>query len=409
MKSYSTSVILETRRPCKDGTCPIKLRLIIDRKARYYFLGHHLTAEQWQAVMNPPPKAKQSAEEKQLRQTFIQAEQTAISLLKAMQNPNFDQFNRLFTQKGTGGNVVKYFDAYIKECTRDNRIGTASNYHCAKQSLQEVKNIETANFKDITPAWLKDYQNKMEAAGKSISTVGIYLRPLRFLYKRAISDGVISESDYPFGDPAKRLYQIPTSENNKRPLERAELETLARYTGNPIYELYRDYFVLSYYLVGLNFMDLLTIKWKQLNGQTLTIVRAKTKRTTLKKQKAINLYVNDQAIEIIHRHGNPDSVYVFNVVQPNDTPAIIRQKVQNFTRNTNQALKAIARATKGINPNISTVFARHSAASHGLTAGATIADISKALGHKNIQTTSNYISSLNEGIRQLGDSLLIDK
>jgi integrase/recombinase XerD len=402
MANYSTSIILETRTPRKDGTFPVKIRLIIDRKARYFSLGEYFTPDNFERIMNPKPKAKPRDNEKQIREKLISTEARANDLLKYMEPPDFEQFRRLFTSTGGGGNVLKYFETYIKECKQENRLGTASNYECSKNSLNELKGIESLNFKDITPAWLKDYQAKMEGLGKSISTVGIYLRPLRFLFKRAISDGVISESHYPFNK-----YQIPTSENNKRPLERSEIEALAGYTGNPVNEMYRDFFLLSYFLVGLNFMDLLTLKWKQYTGDRISLVRTKTKRTTQRKQTPIDLFINDEAQEIIRRYGNPGGDYIFNIISINDSPGEVRRKVQNFNRNTNQALKAIAKKTPGINTSISTVFARHSAASHGITSGASLADVSKALGHKNIQTTSNYISGLSEGAKILGNNLKI--
>jgi len=402
MANYSTSLILETRTPCKNGTFPVKLRVIINRQARYYGLDEYFTPDQFERILNPKPKAKPREAERLLREKLNITESRANDLLKNMEAPDFEQFKRLFTSTGGGGNVMKYYQSYINECKLENRLGTASSYECSKNSLNEVKGIENANFKDITPAWLKDYQAKMEALGKSISTIGIYLRPLRYLFKRAISDGVIFETHYPF-----RKYQIPTSENNKRPLERSEIEALANYTGNPINEMYRDYFLLSYYLVGLNFMDLLSLKWKQYSGDRISLVRTKTKRTTQRKQTPISLFVNDEAQEIIKRYGNPSGGYIFDVISENDSPSEVRRKIQNFNRNTNQALKAIAKKTPGINPNISTVFARHSAASHGITSGATLADVSKALGHKNIQTTSNYISGLSEGAKMLGNNLKI--
>jgi integrase/recombinase XerD len=387
MANFSTAIILETRTPRKDGAFPVKLRVIIERKARYYHLDEYLTQDEFLKVFSPKPRDQF----KKIAQRLNENEKRAIKTLETMETPNFDQFKRLFTFKGSGGNVKKYYQAYIKACKQDNRHGTASNYECSLNSLDEVKGIENANFRDVTPAWLKDYTNKMKASGKSISTIGAYLRPLRFLFNRALKDGVISESHYPFG---KAKYQIPASERNKRPLERSELETLANYSGNPINEMYRDFFLLSYYLVGLNFMDLLTLKWNQFDRDIITVVRKKTERTTEGNQHPISYFVNDEAREIINKHGNPAGTYIFNIISEKDSPQETRRKVQNFNRNTNQALKAIAKKNPNISQKISTVFARHSAASHSLASGATLAEISEALGHTNIQTTSSYISSL---------------
>lgn len=419
MTNFSTAIILETRNQRKDKTFPVKLRVIIERKTRYYAIEwlvedkndkrkkrkqKTLTLEEFNEVIKPnAPKIYKS-----IKLAFNENEKRAIDLLTVMENPTFDKFKRLFTSKASnaasGGNVMKYYDAYIAECKSENRLGTASSYECSRNSLNELKGIDTANFKTITPEWLKDYAKKMKAKGKSISTIGIYLRPLRSLFNIALRDKVITLELYPFGNPNDGKYRIPKSQNNKRPLERSEIIKLANYTGNPINEMYRDFFLLSYFLVGLNFMDLLTLKWKQLDGNVLEVIRKKTEHTTQNDQKAIKLIVNDEAMEIIKRYGNPAGVYIFEVINAMDKPDEIRRKIQNFNRNTNQALKAIAKKIE-ISKNISTVFARHSAASHGINTGSTLADIQQALGHKNITTTSNYISGLSKGATSLGNSL----
>jgi len=422
MINFTTAIILETRNPLKEinplkeKKFPVKLRITLDRDTRYYAIDweiadikepgkklkqKYLTVKEFEAINNP--KAREPY--KSVKQTFNDTEKKAKELLTVMENPTFDQFKRLFTSKATGGgNVWKYYETYINECKSENRLGTASSYECSRNSLNDIKGIETANFKQITPEWLKDYAKQMKAKGKSISTIGIYLRPLRSIFNNALRDKVITSDMYPFGNPKDGKYRIPKSENNKRPLERSEIKAIASYTGSPINEMYRDFFLLSYFLVGLNFMDLLTLKWKQLDGNVLEIIRKKTEHTTENDQKAIKLVVNDEAMDIIKRYGNPAGVYIFDIVNQKDSPIEARRKIQNFNRNTNQALKVISKKMQ-LSKSISTVFARHSAASHGINTGSTLADIQQALGHKNITTTSNYISGLSEGATSLGNSL----
>ena len=416
MTNFSTAIILETRNQRKDETYPVKLRVTIERLSRYYAIeweipdekepGKKIKQKYLTQIEFDKVEAKKPREPyKTIKEAFNDTEKKARELLTVMENPTFDQFKRLFTSKASaGGNVWKYYEDYITECKNENRLGTASSYECSRNSLNEIKGIENANFKTITPEWLKDYAKQMKAKGKSISTIGIYLRPLRSLFNNALRDKVITLELYPFGNPKDGKYRIPKSKNNKRPLERSEIIKLANYSGSPINEMYKDFFLLSYFLVGLNFMDLLTLKWKQLDGNVLEIIRKKTEHTTENDQKAIKLIVNDEAMEIIKRYGNPTGIYIFEVVNIKDNPEQIRRKVQNFNRNTNQALKAIAKKMD-LSKNISTVFARHSAASHGINTGSTLADIQQALGHKNITTTSNYISGLSEGATSLGNSL----
>ena len=396
---YSTAIILETRTPRKDKTYPVKLRLTIDRKSNYYGLDHYLKEVEFKDLFTPKKQGK-------LQSELIQTKKKADNLLETMDPPSFEKFRRLFTQKGDGGNVKKYYLTYIDECKKANRLGTASSYECSMNSLNEVKGIETLGFRGITPEWLNDYEGKMTSAKKSLSTIGIYIRPLRFLYNRAIRDGIVSKDYYPFGDTDREKYEIPSSENHKRPLSSAELEKLAAYSGNALYEYYRDFFILSYYLMGLNFADLITLQRKQLNGNALTLIRQKTKRTR-RTQRPITLKLNDDAMDILNRLGTGEGKYIFSLIQDDDSPELIRQKVQNFIRNTNQALKKLAKKIN-INTDISTVYARHSAASHGLKAGISLAMISKSLGHSNLAVTSNYISTIDDEEQTLADALMIN-
>jgi integrase/recombinase XerD len=226
---------------------------------------------------------------------------------------------------------------------------------------------------------------------------------LRHLYKKAQAANE-APKHYPFGSDEKQ-FLIPTSEKHKRPLEREEIQLLAAYkTRIPERRMYRDFFLLSYLLCGLNFADLLTIRWDQIEDQIMTVKRAKTQRTA-KKSVLIHLFISEQARQIIDNYATSGR-YVFDLIGEEDDKATIRQKVQNFTRNCNKVLKKIA-IKIGINPKISTVYARHSAASHGIEAGSTIADVSAALGHTDIKTTSNYVSSLQKGRQKLAQSLQI--
>ncbi len=400
--NFTTAIILDERYPrAKDGKFPVKLRVTINRQARYHSLGSFYNPDEFGKIFTEKPRG----DNKKLRQGFDEKEREAEKILSGMKPPTFERFKRLFTQKGGGGNVKKYYEMQIAHMKQDNQFGTASNYNCAMASLNAIKGIDFIDFKDITPSWLKEYQKEMINGGKSLTTISMYLRTLRTLFNLAIADGVIKEETYPFG---KGKFIIPTAKNNKRPLERKEILALANYTGNPFHEKYRDFFLLSYLLMGLNFADLLTITREQINGRILTVVRKKTENTIIHDSQKIELYINDTAMSIIDKHGNGSGKYVFDVVDFDDDPAKKRDKIKNFIRNTNQSLQAMAKKID-INPNISTIYARHSAASHGLASGATIGDISQALGHKNIKTTSNYISSLDDARQSLANSLDINQ
>lgn len=398
---FTTAIILETRTPRKDKTFPVKLRVIIDRAARYYGLGVYLTETEFEEAFRPNPPAKLKKIVARLRAK----EQTAIQLLEKIEPPSFELFKQQFTKRPISGigNVKTYYQNYIDEMREKKRLGSASNYYYSLKALSNFTDIEKLNFKDVTPDFLNKFSDHLLENEKSISTIGVFLRPLRCVFNKALNDKIVSPELYPFGAGGGK-FQIPASEKHKRPLERWEIERLAMYNGSPARNFYRDMFLISYFLCGINFGDLLTMRWDQLDGNTITFFRSKTKRTA-KKQAEIELFVNDQCFELIQKHGRPGK-YIFPILNETDSPEKIHLKIKNFIRLCNQSLKKIAKEI-GINPKISTVFARHSAASHGIEAGASIGAISQALGHSNIKTTSVYISALKSGREQLGQSLKI--
>jgi len=135
----------------------------------------------------------------------------------------------------------------------------------------------------IKPDWLEKYQKAMELESKSLTTIGIYTRSLRTIFNIAIDEGI---ENYPFG---KRKYQIPAPQNTKKALNKLELKLIFEYKpkARSWEELAHDIWMFSYLCNGANIKDICRLKNKNLNEKTITFVRAKTERTTIKNQKNI--------------------------------------------------------------------------------------------------------------------------
>jgi integrase/recombinase XerD len=105
---------------------------------------------------------------------------------------------------------------------------------------------------------------------------------------------------------------------------------------------------------------------------------------------------------IIDRYGTkpiePDN-YIFNILIEGLTPEQETARIKRSTRTTNKFLKRIA-SKIGIDENISTYYARHSFASVLKLSGENIAYISESLGHADIKTTENYLSSFDSEKRK---------
>ena len=190
-----TSIILDTRRALQDGTFPIKLRVTFNRTQKYFPTQFNATKADFDKYMARVPKGK----EKQIRMALDSIEQKAISVIAELELFDFNLFQRKFYKnEQLRVNVYAYFDLAISEYKKNGQIGTASNYTCSKHSLKSFK--EKLAFWEITPEFLRAYERKQIADKKSISTVGIYLRPLKAIINRAIEDGTLPKDyNYPFG------------------------------------------------------------------------------------------------------------------------------------------------------------------------------------------------------------------
>lgn len=69
-------------------------------------------------------------------------------------------------------------------------MGTAHVYQSTLRRVMEFEGEETLDFKDLTPAWLKSFQDHLLDSRLQWNTVSTYMRMLRAIYFRAVDDGV---------------------------------------------------------------------------------------------------------------------------------------------------------------------------------------------------------------------------
>jgi integrase len=141
---------------------------------------------------------------------------------------------------------------------------------------------------------------------------------------------------------------------------------------------------------------------------SIQYVRAKTKNT--KKERKVNqVPINNSLRQIIERQRNPESNFLFGILDENDTPKQISNKIKNLNDFINKHFRAFAKAA-GIDPsfanNIGTYYARHSFATISIRKGKSFALISEILHDGNLKVTQNYINSFpKESFKELSNDL----
>ncbi len=403
--SATASLILDKRSQKKDGTIPVKLRVLFQRNKQLYGLNIAVSETDWDLLSSArSPRGDLKAIKLQL-QTF---EAKANQIIKEINTFTFEGFKlSWFGVRKDKKNVSDAIHVYAESCRAEGRLTTATSYIALKSSLAKFE--KKIDFEDITTLWLKKYENHLLNDNKSETTVGIYMRTLRAICNKAIKDQVMAQSWYPFTN-----YTPPKGSGRNIALSRDDISKIfdAELPENSSDDRARDFFILSYLCNGMNFKDIALLRCKNIRGESLEFIRSKTKRTTRANPKPIRVFLNEKALKIIEkwrvkREKDVADDFIFDVVLAEYSMEQQQRRIEQFIRNTNDGLKRIAK-TIGIDPSILTTYtARHSFASNILKSGASKSFIQESLGHNNIATTEAYLSGFDDSERKKWSDALL--
>lgn len=413
-KQYFISMYLDTRRAKENGKFPVRLRVFTPspRKQKLYSTKFEFSRSEYESIWETiKPREIYKAIRKEMQAIVNEAEETAEEL----KHFDFTEFEKkLFNVVGAESNVFWQYEQEIKELERTKRIGSLTTY---KQSLNSLKAYllhltgkeqNKILFSEITAKWLQNYENYMvNDLGRSVTTVGFYLRALRAIFNNAKNE--IGPDAYPFGK-GKGKYTIPAVKNVKKALHKTELKRLFEAKAkNSEQEKAKDFWFFSYSCNGMNIKDIAHLKFENLNNDEIVFIRAKTVNTKKDKSTPIRIYLNDFTKAILKKYCNKDNSpknYIFSIISSADNDLKKYHKVKNFTRFINQNLKKIA-IDNDITEDISTYWARHSFATNAIRNGASMEFVNEALNHSDMKTTKGYFAGFaDETKKEFSEALM---
>lgn len=179
------------------------------------------------------------------------------------------------------------------------------------------------------------------------------------------------------------------------------------YKGSKTVEKYRDFWFFSYLCNGINFRDMLFLRYGNIVDGEICFVRSKTSHTS-NHIREIRAVLTPEMRDIIKRWGNPDDgnpdTFLFKYAKDTEDEFVISNIVRRVTHRCNIALAKIAQAV-GV-PRFTTYSARHSYATVLKRSGTNIAYISESLGHSSLTITENYLASFEQEERIRNAQLL---
>ncbi|MFX0555805.1 tyrosine-type recombinase/integrase [Maribacter sp. CXY002] len=411
MKKADTTIYFDSKRPKKNGRCSVKIKVTYNRKRKYYATGIDLIPKdleieergEFEKIFFPKKGERLSDQQKDIKRKVEYLQRKAVRVIDILKVFSFDAFESEFLdERNTADSVSFAFDKYIANLKLESRIGTAVSYNCAKNSISTFKKDLT--FAEVTPTFLKKYENWMLINENSVTTVGIYLRSLRAIYNLQNID----KSIYPFGN-GKNKYSIPTSKNTKKALTVDEIASIYNYEAVPQSnrEMAKDYWLFLYLCNGMNVKDFCLLKWQDIEDDMLSYKRAKTERSQ-KESKRISVALKPETLDIIKKWGQPSinkDAHIFPHLRAKMNAEQQRATYQQLTKLINKYMKQVV-SDIGIDKNVTTYFARHSFATVLKRSGAKIEMISELLGHSNVSVTESYLDSFeNDQIQKETDVL----
>lgn len=401
--SVFISLYLDTRRSKANGKFPVKLRIFTNtpRIQKLYPTKFALSRSEFQSIW----ETKRTREEyKDIKREMQSVEQKANQIAGKLSPFTFELFEKKFVRKATDAhNVVWYYQNTIKKLHGEKCFGTASNYEVSLKSLlgfqsfKKGRDIDYLDFHEIDAKWLLKYEQYMTGEKKlSLTTVGIYLRPLRAIFNTAIAEGDIEREVYPFG---KRKYQIPSPKSVKKALNMQQIRKLFYAKAhNAEQEKAKAFWFFSFACNGMNIKDIALLRYENIDGNRLSFYRAKTRNTTKSDLKLVEAYLTKKPKAVIKKYGNKNTgpkQFVFPILSESQTDLEQFWAIKNFTKFINQHVKNLAESV-GITVDISSYWARHSFATNAVRMGKSMEFVSEALSHGDVNTTKAYFAGFED-------------
>ncbi len=387
----STKLMLYKSKTLKNGEHPIMIRLIKNRKIKYISLGYSSTADLWDE--NAKELLKGYNKFKQVNH-FIEKKKNEIDGIIL----NFHSENKPYTLESLESKflsevkeitVFTYCEEHIERLENSKKVGNATVFKDLLRSLKKYRNEKDLLFYDLTPSFLKRYEEDFLSRGVKENSISVYMRTLRSLFNKAMTDGFAKEESYPFKD-----YKISAlnSKTRKRAIPESDLLKIKNFDCEDISSLIhaKNYFLFSFYCMGMNFSDMAKLKWSNIIDDRIQYTHSKTGRFyNVKCESNVKLL-----LDFYSKNNENTNDYVFPILNDNihKTPQSVLDRIKKVTKKINKDLKDIAR-TEGIpNPSSITLYvARHSWAMIQKKLGRSTGLIGQGLGHGDEKTTQIYL------------------
>jgi integrase/recombinase XerD len=368
--------IFDTRRQKSDGTYPITFRVIDIKKVYYLPSGISIQKEYW---LDDTRQVKKSHPNALSINTNISEQyykiQKAILSLEMSDGFSFDELKELLNPVKKPKPVISFYDftqELIVKLRSQKKNGNATVYCTAINRLVKYKSTKEIAFSDITYDLLISFNDALLEEGVKVNSISNYFRALRAIYNKGTKAKLTDRSNSPFYD-----FSIKLESTRKRAITKHNVQRLicCSYPESSAERDAINYFLISFYLIGMSFTDLAYLKQNNIQDGRLIFKRRKT-------HKWYNIKLFSQVTDIIYQYYPKGNTFLLPIL-PNDIEEdtlTCKKIINQWIKTTNKYLKRIGKSLQ-IEMELTTYVSRHSWATIAKKLGYSNELIAEALGH----------------------------
>lgn len=284
------------RRAVKDDAKPAPLKIAITKggSTSYIPLGILLLKNQWDGkvyrVINHPKK--------QFYNTYINKRKLEVDEIVLTMTANKDLAGSITEIKNRivailDPNTVEeqpnnLFCVWLEKFAANKAPRTKAIYEATLSRIKKFKPKDYSHltFEDMNLEWLNNFDSFLAKTSPAKNARNIHFRNIRAVFNFAIDNEATTA--YPF-----RKFKMKYEETRKRSMSVMALRKIMTAKLEPHLEKYRDFFMLSFYLIGMNVVDI--CRANEITDGRLSYRRAKT-------HKLYSIKIEPEAAAIINKY-----------------------------------------------------------------------------------------------------------
>ncbi len=401
-------ILLDKRRAKQDGSYPLVMRVIHERRSTNIPLGYSLQEKDWDEQQERLKPSSHFVDNTTRFNNAIQKKRTrAYDLItqlydeKKLEVTSIQQLRVLITgEKKKRITVFSFLQQIVDDLTTAGKVGNAEVYKATLRMLKTFTSKKDLYFEQVNYVFLNKFENWHYSKGARTGSLSVYMRTLRAAYNRAIKSGIVKRDHYPFTD-----YKIKNGQPTRKALSESDFRKLisGNLEGRYYLQRARDLFMASFFLRGMNWMDLAYLKVKNIQGDfdRVRYVRQKT-------GKPFSVKISDPLKKLMLKYlpeKYDQESFIFPILDYKYSEEKFREIIGERRRKLNKQLKEISRV---LNIERFTIYtARHTYATMGKRKGVPVSVIKESLGHSSESVTQVYLDSFENEVIDSYDEVII--